>query len=199
VASYNVYRAPIGSAPGTISFERIGSVVAATNLFRDPTDSTSGYQYMVRAVKREDGPSGAYFNLSQGAFSHGVSPSASVNAAGIATIEPAYAAAVSTAEEAHDLAFAGAEVRRNLSKPDSGKSDAVLISAAIDAAIDYELLTTADISHSEPSPSSDVDPLDWQVSRRRATSSFLIDDLDADFESLADDAIESPANALQVG
>ena len=196
VASYNIYRAAIGSAPGTISFERIGSVAAAANSFRDPTGSTSGYQYMVRAVKREDGPSGAYYNLSQGAFSHGVSTSASVNAAGMATIVPAHAAAVSAAEEAHDLAFAGAQVRRNLSQPDSGKSDAVLISAAIDAAIDDELLTTAGINHSEPSPSSDVDALDWQSSRRRATSSFLIDDLDVDFESLADDAVESAANAL---
>ena len=96
VESYNVYRAAIGSAPGTISFERIGSVAAATNSFRDPTGSTSGYQYMVRAVKREDGPSGTYYNLSQGAFSHGVSPSAAVSAAGMATILPAHAAAVST-------------------------------------------------------------------------------------------------------
>ena len=168
VESYNIYRAASGSAPGTISFERIGSVAAATNSFRDPTGSTSGYQYMVRAVKREDGPSGAYYNLSQGAFSHGVSPGESVNAAGISTIAPAHAAAVSTAEEAHDLALAGARVRPNLSQPNSGKTDAVLISAAIDAAIGDELLTTAGINHSESSAISDVDALDRQGNRRRA-------------------------------
>jgi hypothetical protein len=34
---------------------------------------------MVRAVKRENGPSGSYYNLSQGAFSHGVAQGAAVN------------------------------------------------------------------------------------------------------------------------
>ncbi len=180
---------------GTISFERIGSVAAATNSFRDPTGSTNGYQYMVRAVKREDGPSGTYYNLSQGAFSHGVSPSASANAAGMATVVPAHAAAISTSEDAYDLAFSGVEVRRHLSQPDSGNFGAELISAAIDAAIDNELLTTAGFNHSEPSPTSDLNELDRQSTRRRATSSFLSDDLDIDFESLADDAFESAANA----
>ena len=65
--SYIVYRAPINQIPGTVAFERIGSIeAAAPSSFRDPSGSTSGFQYMVRAVKREDGPSGAYYNLSQG-------------------------------------------------------------------------------------------------------------------------------------
>jgi hypothetical protein len=196
VESYNIYRAPFGHSPGTIAFERIGAVTAAIDSFRDPVGSTEGYQYMVRAVKREDGPSGSYYNLSQGAFSHGVSVSAGANASGSQSVKPAHAAGIAASEEALDWAFAGAQVQRDFSHLDSGEFDVTLISDAIDAAIDDELLAATAITGVERSPIPNFDAFDRPGSTRRDASSFLTDDLTIDFESLSDDAIDSAANAL---
>jgi hypothetical protein len=54
-------------------------------MFFDPSGSTAGYQYMVRAVKREDGPGGSYYNLSQGAFSHGIAQDSALPSESMAT------------------------------------------------------------------------------------------------------------------
>jgi hypothetical protein len=209
VDSYNIYRAPVGQAPGTISFERIGSVTAATNSFRDPHGSTSGYQYMVRAAKREDGPSGAYYNLSQGAFSHGISPGEAANSGTLATSVPAHSAAFAAADEVIDVAFAGdtaaGRISTSLSQsgivgpngraPERAKSKAAFRPDVIDAAMSDQLLgLERDIDIEPPSTVTVVMEQEGDF----ATSGLWADDLDIDFESLADDAIESATNALHV-
>jgi hypothetical protein len=198
VDSYNIYRAPAGQAPGTISFERIGSVTAATNSFRDPHGSTSGYQYMVRAAKREDGPSGAYYNLSQGAFSHGISHAAPENAGATASIVSAQSAVAPASTAVLDAAFAGTAAFAGVSIAfNSGHSEfeVPLPPRAIDAAIsDDELLNQLPPGDIEPSLMLNVETTARQVSRRSETG-VLSDDLDIDFESLADDEISAHLGA----
>jgi hypothetical protein len=216
VLSYNIYRAPLGYAPGTIAFERIGSVPAATNSLHDPSGSTSGYQYMVRALKRQDGPSGSYYNLSQGAFSHGVHAVAAASAGVAAASMPAQNAANLTSAEAVDLAFAaalmpsganaaaipygrsdsnpGAQTLRDFSNPGTGHFAARLQIAEIDTMAADELYGQVARAGFELVPLLDLGIIDQPAGNRVVPQDLLADELGADFESLVDDSIASATN-----
>jgi hypothetical protein len=205
VESYNIYRAPLGNAPGTDSFERIGSATAASNSFADPAGSTSNYQYMVRAVKREDGPSGSYYNLSQGAFSHGISQSMASNAGATANSVSAQSAVAPASTEALDVAFAraaasaGARTAFKSAPSEFEVTSNSSSSHAIDVAIsDDELLNQLAPNDIESSLIPNVEATKREASRRSETG-VLSDDLDIDFESLADEKIESAVADLSVG
>jgi hypothetical protein len=217
VESYNVYRAAAGHAPGTTAFERIGSVAAATTSFRDPSGSTGGYQYMVRAVKREDGPSGAYYNLSQGAFSHGVSPSTEAAAGEAAAILPAAGTAISVSQQVLDLLFDGAlaahvpssvlsqplvldfgaatQVQLGSPKAAADQDDVASRFAAFDAAIGDELL--AQTAHAI-FRNSLVPDIDVRTRDDGTNASFFADALGADIESFDDGLLESPFSGSNI-
>jgi hypothetical protein len=69
VVGYHVYRA----ASSTDPFTRLTSSTVSGTSFTDTSAPGGTSVYMVRAVKLETTPSGAYFNASQGAYANGTS------------------------------------------------------------------------------------------------------------------------------
>lgn len=78
IVGYHIYRALSGGS----DYGLIATTPAGQLSYLDSSGSTAGYDYMVRAVKREDGSSGSYYNLSQGAFSAGIQLIAAINSGG---------------------------------------------------------------------------------------------------------------------
>jgi hypothetical protein len=64
IAGYQVYRA--ASANG--AFHRVSTELVTDTRFLDPAPDGGEPYYQVRAIARHSGPSGSYFNSSQGAF-----------------------------------------------------------------------------------------------------------------------------------
>ena len=66
---YLVYRTSVDAAGNWGEFERVSTDLVTGTTYNDTTGTTSGYVYMVRAVKLENTNLGSYFNASQGSFS----------------------------------------------------------------------------------------------------------------------------------
>jgi len=64
VSGYHVYRAATAAGP----FARLTSSLLGATRYTDANVTSGTHTYMVRAIKLESGPSGTYFNPSQGVF-----------------------------------------------------------------------------------------------------------------------------------
>ena len=79
VLTYRIYRAPVNGE----EFELIATTPAtAATSYYDASGSLASHRYMVRAMNRETGPSGSYYNLSVGAFSDGIQFVGAINTGG---------------------------------------------------------------------------------------------------------------------